>query len=83
MRTSDGRFFSFKNKCPHDGRKLDRIRGKNMLKCCSLRQSTFDLGGNIVSGPAKYPLEAFQVESLKDRVAIELPREAWIDWALE
>lgn len=68
----DGQFHAFKNKCTHMGRRLDPGEDVSTLQCCSLSKSTFDYAGNVVSGPAKRPLEKLPVENRKCKLVIRL-----------
>jgi nitrite reductase/ring-hydroxylating ferredoxin subunit len=68
----DGEFHAFKNKCTHMGRRLDPGGDISMVQCCSLSKSTFDYAGNVVSGPAKGPLDVLDVENRKCKVVIRV-----------
>ena len=46
-------YLAFENRCTHGGRKLDPVKGKRELRCCSVNHSRFDYQGNKLSGPAK------------------------------
>jgi nitrite reductase/ring-hydroxylating ferredoxin subunit len=68
----DGQFHAFKNRCSHLGRRLDPREDVSTLQCCSLSKSTFDYGGNVISGPTKKSLQALPVETRKCKVIIRL-----------
>ena len=68
----DGQFHAFKNKCSHLGSRLDPGEDVSTLQCCSLSKSTFDYGGNVISGPATESLQALPVENRKCKVVIHL-----------
>jgi nitrite reductase/ring-hydroxylating ferredoxin subunit len=67
----DGRYYAFKNRCIHGGRRLDPIPGTRHVQCCSIGRSTYDYSGKVLSGPAKGPLEALPVRIEDGRVVIE------------
>jgi nitrite reductase/ring-hydroxylating ferredoxin subunit len=67
----DGRYYAFKNRCIHGGRRLDPIPGTRHVQCCSIGRSTYDYSGKVLSGPAKGPLEVLPVRIEDGRLVIE------------
>jgi cytochrome b6-f complex iron-sulfur subunit len=55
-------YLAFENRCTHFGRKLDPVKEKRELRCCSVGHSTFDYQGNKLSGLAKGPLKKYPAE---------------------
>ena len=49
---TDGKFYAFKNRCTHGGRRLDPMPDQPSVQCCSVGKSTFDYEGNLQSGSA-------------------------------
>jgi nitrite reductase/ring-hydroxylating ferredoxin subunit len=57
----DGAFHAFRNRCRHFYRRLDPVPGTGTIQCCSVNKATYDLEGNVVSGPARGPVTAYPV----------------------
>ena len=72
LRTEDGRYLAFANRCTHGGRKLDPVPGQSVVRCCSEGHSTFDYEGTRLSGPAKEPLTCYAVEQSDGDLIITL-----------
>ena len=72
LQGNDGKFYAFKNKCTHMGRRIDPLTGTASLRCCSVSKSTFDYTGKVISGPAKGPLLPLKVETKKGILTILL-----------
>jgi len=70
LRSEDGRYHAFSNKCTHMGRKLDPVRGKEVLRCCSVSHATFDYQGNVIGGPAKGPITLYEAVVVGDEIVI-------------
>lgn len=70
VRTEDGEYRSFANRCTHAGRKLDPAPGSRTLRCCSVSHSTFDYEGNKIAGPARGPLETYATEVVDDKLIV-------------
>ena len=68
----DGRYYAFKNRCMHGGRRLDPIPGTQHVQCCSIGRSTYDYSGKVLSGPAKGTLEVLPVSIEDGRAVIEV-----------
>ena len=72
LRSEDGQYRAFSNKCTHMGRKLDPVRGKEILRCCSVSHSTYDYQGNVIGGPAKGPLTVYEVLVIGNEIVIRV-----------
>jgi len=69
---TDGRFYAYRNRCLHMGRRIDPIPGGSEIRCCSVSKATYDYTGKVVSGPAKGPLKAFRVGMEEGKLKIFL-----------
>ncbi len=69
---TDGKFYAFRNRCTHGGRRLDPVPGTESMQCCSVFGSVFAYNGEKISGPAKGPLTSFPVEKRENRLIIRL-----------
>jgi nitrite reductase/ring-hydroxylating ferredoxin subunit len=58
----DGRYYAFRNRCGHGGRRLDPDPDEPTLPCCSLGRTTYDYTGRILDGPAKTPVTPCRVD---------------------
>jgi nitrite reductase/ring-hydroxylating ferredoxin subunit len=72
LRNPQGRLQAFVDRCTHGGRKLDLVAGQEVLRCCSIGHSTFDLSGKRLSGPAKGPLSQCPVEEKAGEALVSL-----------
>ena len=69
----DGKFHAFRNKCTHmGGRRLDPLPGTADIRCCSVSKSTFNLSGEVVSGPAKRLLKSYPVKTEDQKLMVLL-----------
>jgi len=68
----DGNYYAFKNRCTHGERMIDPVVGTMTLECCSVSKSTYDYDGNVLSGPAEGPLTSYALESLGDKLTVNL-----------
>jgi nitrite reductase/ring-hydroxylating ferredoxin subunit len=69
----DGCFYALKNTCSHiGGRRIDPTLEHNRLSCCSLSGSVYNYRGDVVSGPARKPLESYNVSVENGRLVIDL-----------
>ena len=69
----DGQFHAFRNKCTHmGGRRIDPLPGTADIRCCSVSKSTYNLSGEVVSGPAKGPLKTYPVKTEDNKLIILL-----------
>lgn len=72
VRTEDDVYLAFANRCTHAGRKLDPVPGERMLRCCSIRHSTYDYYGNKIKGPGKKRLTSYPAEFIGEDLIITL-----------
>jgi cytochrome b6-f complex iron-sulfur subunit len=75
MRSADGDYLAFINKCTHMGRRVDPAQEWQILRCCSVSHSTFGLDGNNLSGPAKGGLTVLPVNHESGELRITLPKK--------
>ena len=76
VHTDGDEYVGFTNKCTHiGGRRLDPVPGQSALRCCSISHSTFDLKGNIISGPSKKKLTTHKVEKTDEGLIIYLDKK--------
>lgn len=69
----DGQYRAVKNRCTHIGhRRLDPVPGENCVQCCSVLGSSFEYEGKKISGPARHPVQPYQVEQENDTLKIIL-----------
>ena len=66
----DGVFHAFENRCTHGKRALDPVPGTETIQCCSVGTSTFNYDGALIEGPAKGPLQVYNVEHTGDALII-------------
>jgi len=69
---NDGEYHAYANRCSHGGRMIDPAEASNTLECCSVSRSTFDIQGNVLSGPAEGPLTTYSVATEGSYLVIEL-----------
>lgn len=72
IKKPDGGYLCAENRCTHMGRKLDPVPGKEILRCCSVSHSTFDLEGNNLGGPAGKPIVLLPVKEENGELTVEL-----------
>lgn len=72
IRTEDGRYMAFANKCTHGSRKIDHVPAESRLRCCSIGHSTYDYDGNVIKGMAKGPIAKYATEVSGDDLIIRL-----------
>jgi len=68
----NGEYYAFKNVCTHGGRMIDPVAGTMTLQCCSASKSTYDYGGNVLSGPAEGPLTSYPLTLDGDFLLVEI-----------
>lgn len=68
----DEKHRAYENRCTHIGhRRLDPVPGTDTVQCCSINKSTFESGGEKISGPARHSVKTFPVEKdLKNLVVL-------------
>ncbi|MCP4109043.1 MAG: Rieske 2Fe-2S domain-containing protein [Desulfobacteraceae bacterium] len=69
---NNGQYHALRNKCAHMGRRLDMLNGTEHVQCCSVSKSTYDYNGQIISGPVKDGVKAFQVSVENDKLVVLL-----------
>lgn len=72
LKSEDGKYRAFSNKCTHMGRKLDPVHGKEVLRCCSVSHATYDYQGNVIGGPAKGPLTVYEVLVMGNEIVVRI-----------
>lgn len=72
VQESEGVFYALANKCSHRSKELDYQAAQNRLRCASLGHSTFDLKGNVLSGPAKKPIPSYPVTQNGNLLRIDI-----------
>jgi len=67
----DKRYRAYQNRCTHIGhRRLDPVPGTNTVQCCSISKSTFESGGDKISGPANHTVTTFPVEKDQENLVV-------------
>ncbi len=67
----DGKYRAYHNKCTHFGhRRLDPVPGTDIVQCCSINKSTFNSGGEKISGPAGHSIKRFSVEQDHNKLVV-------------
>ena len=71
---TNGKYYAFKNKCKHMGRRMDIIPGSDKLQCCSIGKTTYNKDGNPLSGfgSGKGKLCSYNVEVTLDKLIIKI-----------
>jgi len=67
---NDGSYRAFRNRCKHMGRRLDPVPQTATVQCCSVSKTTYAYDGNVLHGPAKEPVESFQVTSAEGQLVV-------------
>lgn len=71
----DGEYRAYENRCTHIGhRRLDPVPGTNTVQCCSINKSTFESGGEKISGPARHSVKTFPVEKDLENLVVLISR---------
>ena len=68
----DGEYHAFRNRCTHFGRKVDPVRGRREIKCCSLGGSTWNYQGKLISGLAKEDLKVLNLKKYAGELIIKV-----------
>ena len=70
----DHNYYAFKNRCTHysNGRRMDPVPGKPLIRCCSIGKAIFDYEGKVISGPAENELTKYPVEIKENKLFISL-----------
>ncbi|KPA09928.1 (2Fe-2S)-binding protein [Candidatus Magnetomorum sp. HK-1] len=71
---TDDKYYAFKNKCKHMGRRMDLVPGSNTIQCCSIGKTTYDQDGKPLSGSGigKGKLCNYPVEVSLDKLVIRV-----------
>jgi cytochrome b6-f complex iron-sulfur subunit len=70
IQPGEGEYKAFADRCTHGGRELNYLHDKKQLKCSSFGQSTFTLQGEAVKGPAKDPVDIYDLHVAGDHITI-------------
>lgn len=65
-------YLAFNNGCTHGGRPVDYDPVKKQLRCVSIGHSKFDLKGEVLKGPAKRPLDKFDVHQQRTKLIVTI-----------
>lgn len=68
----DCRFYAFRNRCEHAGRRLDPIPGDEKIQCCSVGKATYDYDGKIMAGSAKGPIKVYPISLAEGKLTITI-----------
>lgn len=68
-------FRALQNCCGHMGRRVDFVPGTDTVQCCSVGKSTYDLTGQVLTGPATRGLHVLPVERDGNVLRIRLPHQ--------
>ena len=71
IKDGQGDYHAYCNKCGHGGRRLDPVLGRDKLQCCSWGQSSYDLDGKVLSGPATHSPKVYPVRQEGHQLIIE------------
>ncbi|MFW5656473.1 MAG: ubiquinol-cytochrome c reductase iron-sulfur subunit [Bacteroidota bacterium] len=72
VRKGDGTYLAFADSCSHGGRELNYDVEDEVLKCSSFGHSTYDMSGNVLSGPAPTKLKMFATQQQGEMLHITL-----------
>lgn len=70
IHADDDSYRAFRNRCKHMGRRLDPVPKTSTVQCCSISKTTYTYDGSVLYGPAKDPLETFQVISAEGKLTV-------------
>jgi cytochrome b6-f complex iron-sulfur subunit len=70
IQPGEGEYKAFADRCTHGGRELNYVHDKKQLKCSSFGQSTFTLQGEVVKGPAKEPVDIYDLQVAGNNITI-------------
>jgi Rieske Fe-S protein len=62
---------AFADWCTHNGKELNYLHDEGKLACCG-RSSQFDLGGNVIRGPAEDALLRYPLRQEGEELVIEI-----------
>jgi nitrite reductase/ring-hydroxylating ferredoxin subunit len=72
MAGADRGIHAFRNHCSRQGHRLDPTDGGRGVRCRCWRPSTYDLVGQVQSGPATEPLTVCPVHRINGRLVVTL-----------
>lgn len=72
VRTNEGGFVAFRNRCDHGGRRLDHLPEEKVVECCSVGKSRYDYTGELKGGSAKHGVKTYPVELAGRHLRIQL-----------
>lgn len=72
VRDTSAGYHVFENSCTHGKRRLDPIPGHELVQCCSVGKSTFDLEGRLIAGSAKSDIKKFPAEQRDGKLIVNL-----------
>jgi nitrite reductase/ring-hydroxylating ferredoxin subunit len=70
----NGKYYAFKNRCQHMGRRLDPVPDTETVQCCSISKSTYEYDGRAISGPAKKPLTIYPMDIDNGKLFVNLEK---------
>lgn len=71
LRSAEGAYYAFADRCSHKGKPLYFIPEEGMLRCHS-GKSKFDLRGQVLRGPAERRLEPYRVRREGEALVVEM-----------
>lgn len=72
VRTGEGGFVAFRNRCDHGGRRLDHLPDEKLVECCSVGKSRYNYAGELQGGSAKKGIKTYPVEHSGRYLRIQL-----------
>ena len=72
IRGGDDKFYAFRNRCKHMGRRVDPVPETRTVQCCSINKTTYDYEGRVLSGPANKSLELYEVQADNGKLIIRI-----------
>lgn len=73
VRLEEERFIVLSNKCTHGGAEVTYNPRKHLFVCTSFSRSTFDVEGDVIKGPARGPLPAYEAHLHQGKLEVVLP----------
>jgi nitrite reductase/ring-hydroxylating ferredoxin subunit len=73
LRRDEDHYLAFSNRCTHMGRRINPVPGQEVLRCCSVSHSLFDLQGRVVAGPAERRLTVYPTKLESGELVVTLP----------
>lgn len=69
---TDGTYHAYSNNCACGGFRVDPVPGEQMIRCCTLMQSTYDYDGKFLKGTAKKDLTVYEVSVKADELEVQV-----------